>query len=191
MSIYFTGDLHFGHYGIIKHDKRPFETVEEMNSELIKRWNNKVGTHDTTYVLGDMFGHCNPSFVQDTLNALKGEIVLLKGNHDQWIKNANNRKFLKYIKDYDEIFVPLKNGKTVRCVLSHWFMPFYNGHFRGNIHLHAHSHVSDEAIQEERIARIMNYEGFKNEIYNVGCMYWNYEPVTLDEILKEGEKRNG
>ena len=22
-----------------------------------------------------------------------------------------------------------------------------------------------------------------NEIYNVGCMHWNYEPVTLDEIL--------
>ena len=23
----------------------------------------------------------------------------------------------------------------------------------------------------------------RKEIYNVGCMYWNYEPVTLDEII--------
>lgn len=25
--------------------------------------------------------------------------------------------------------------------------------------------------------------GYEPQIYNVGCMLWNYEPVTLDEIL--------
>ena len=30
----------------------------------------------------------------------------------------------------------------------------------------------------------MEAKGLSNEIFNVGCMYWNYEPVTLDEILK-------
>ena len=35
-------------------------------------------------------------------------------------------------------------------------------------------------------AEQLNAEGIRNEIYNVGCMYWNYEPVTLDEIIRHG-----
>ena len=53
-KIFFTGDLHFGHANVIAFDNRPFKTVEEMDAELIRRWNSKVGKGDLTYVLGDM-----------------------------------------------------------------------------------------------------------------------------------------
>ena len=43
--------------------------------------------------------------------------------------------------------------------------------------------MSEESNIEQEIARNLNERGFRNEIYNVGCMHWNYEPVTLDEIL--------
>lgn len=33
------------------------------------------------------------------------------------------------------------------------------------------------------IQALLREQGLKPEIYNVGCMYWNYEPVTLDEII--------
>ena len=42
-KIFFTSDLHFGHENVLRFDNRPFETVEEMDDELIKRWNDKVG----------------------------------------------------------------------------------------------------------------------------------------------------
>ena len=54
MKTFFTSDLHFGHERVIKFDNRPFKSVEEMNEELIKRWNNKVDRGDLVYVLGDM-----------------------------------------------------------------------------------------------------------------------------------------
>lgn len=54
MKVFFTGDLHLGHENVIKFDNRPFETVEEMDAELIRRWNNKVDKGDLVYVLGDM-----------------------------------------------------------------------------------------------------------------------------------------
>ena len=45
-KVFFTSDLHFGHTNVITFDKRPFSTVEEMDEELIKRWNKKVGKGD-------------------------------------------------------------------------------------------------------------------------------------------------
>ena len=63
----------------------------------------------------------------------------------------------------------------------------YNGHRYQAIHLHAHSHFTDESDYEVDLADKLNAEGVRNEIYNVGCMYWNYEPVTLDEIIAHGK----
>ena len=52
-KIFFTSDLHFGHENVLKMDNRPFKTVDEMDAELIKRWNKKVNKGDIVYVLGD------------------------------------------------------------------------------------------------------------------------------------------
>jgi len=62
-------------------------------------------------------------------------------------------------------------------------MPFYNGHRYQAVHLHGHSHNTEECMQEELIKRSLVANGFEARAYNVGCMHWNYEPVTLDEIL--------
>ena len=81
----------------------------------------------------------------------------------------------------------LEDGTKRRCILSHYFIPMYNGHRYQAIHLHGHSHFTDEADIEIDIAERLNKQGFHTEIYNVGCMYWNYEPVTLDEIIAHGK----
>ena len=36
---------------------------------------------------------------------------------------------------------------------------------------------------EQEISKLLTQRAFPNEIYNVGCLHWNYEPVTLDEII--------
>lgn len=50
---YYISDTHFGHANIINFDKRPFKNTEEMERELISRWNSVVTSADTTYILGD------------------------------------------------------------------------------------------------------------------------------------------
>ena len=182
-KVFFTSDLHFGHANVITFDKRPFTTVEEMDAELIKRWNNKVGTGDLVYVLGDMIWKSSNNDAESLIKSLNGQIILIKGNHDRFLKNAKAKKALAGIKEYDDIVVTLEDGTKRRCILSHYYMPFYNGHLYQAILLHGHSHISREAAMEQELSRTLNQRGFPNEIYNVGCMYWNYEPVTLDEIL--------
>lgn len=182
-KILFTSDLHFGHQNIIKFDQRPFNTTDEMDATLIDNWNAKVKPGDTVYVLGDMFWRSDKEYVQDILKSLKGQIVLIKGNHDKWLHNAQNKKMISGVKDYDDIKVTLSDGTQRRCIVSHYFMPFYNGHYYDTVHLHGHSHATPESNMERNIAKYLNENGFPCSIHNVGCMYWNYEPVTLDEIL--------
>ena len=183
MSTFFTADLHIGYYNTIKFDNRPFASVEEMDAEIIRRWNNKVGPEDTVYILGDFIWKDRANDAPAILKQLNGQKYLIRGNHDQFTRNPAARSCLAGIRDYEDIPVTLKDGTTRRCILSHYFIPMYNGHRRDAIHLHGHSHVGDEAMVEIAVAETLNEQGYRNEIYNVGCMYWNYEPVTLDEIL--------
>ena len=185
-EIFFTGDLHFGHANVIAFDNRPFESVEEMDAELIRRWNNKVGKGDLTYVLGDMIWKARNDDAPELIKSLNGQIILIKGNHDRFLHNAKAKAALAGIKDSDDICVTLKDGTKKRVILDHFFKPMYNGHRHQAIHLHAHSHLTVEADFEVDFAKYLNSIGCRNEIYNVGCMYWNYEPVTLDEIIEGG-----
>ena len=188
-KIFFTSDLHFGHENVLRFDNRPFETVEEMDDELIKRWNDKVAKGDLVYVLGDLIWKTATNEAVQIIKRLNGQIILIKGNHDRFLHNAAAKKALAGIKDYDDISVMLEDGTVRRCILSHYFIPFYNGHRYKAIHLHGHSHFTAEATEEFLIAKTLNEKGYNLQIYNVGCMYWNYVPVTLDEILKTKDQR--
>jgi calcineurin-like phosphoesterase family protein len=82
MTIWFTADLHLGHSNIIKYCGRPFQDVDEMNSQLIERWNDVVVPDDTVWVVGDFaLGK-----IDETLPLaaeLAGHKILLAGNHDR------------------------------------------------------------------------------------------------------------
>ena len=186
-KIYFTSDNHFGHERVIRFDRRPFATVEEMDAEMIRRWNAKVGKGDLVYVLGDMIWKTRNDDAPSLIKSLNGQIILIKGNHDRFLHNSKAKSALAGIKDYEDICVTLEDGTKKRCILSHYFIPLYNGHRYQAIHLHGHSHFTDEADVEIDFADKLSERGIRTEIYNVGCMYWNYEPVTLDEIIAHGK----
>lgn len=182
-AVFFTSDLHFGHENVLAFDNRPFSSVEKMNEELIARWNAKVRPGDIVYVLGDMIWKTEHCTAAELIKKLNGTKILIKGNHDRFLHNADAKKCFAAIKDYEDIHVKLIDGTDRRVIMSHYFIPFYNGHLYNAIHLHGHSHVTDEAFFEERMIKDFHKDGIRHESYNVGCMYWDYEPVTLDEIL--------
>ncbi len=187
-KVFFTSDLHFGHESSILFDKRGFKTVEEMDEELIRRWNAKVGKGDLVYVIGDFIWKSYYEEAKNLIKRLNGQIILIKGNHDKFLVNSAAKKALAGIKEKDDICVTLEDGTKRRCILNHHYTPFYDGFRYGAIHLHGHSHLSKEAEYERFITEGLRLAGFNVEIYNVGCMYWNYEPVTLDEILAAHRK---
>jgi len=82
-EIFVISDTHFGHENIIKYCNRPFKNAEEMNWELVKRWNNVVTPQDKVYHLGDVhMGGKSREQINQVLSALNGHKRLILGNHD-------------------------------------------------------------------------------------------------------------
>lgn len=77
-----TSDTHFSHARISELADRPFVSVEEMDAELIRRWNKAVAPEDVVLHLGDVA--LGP--IQQSLSltaALHGRRFLVPGNHDR------------------------------------------------------------------------------------------------------------
>ncbi len=84
--VFFTGDTHFNHTNIIKYCSRPFGSVEDMNREMILRWNAVVAPEDTICHLGDFaMGKASewPAFLRQLNGARK---ILILGSHDRSLR---------------------------------------------------------------------------------------------------------
>lgn len=168
---YYIADTHFGHKNILKYEPdRPGNSIEEMQEIMIEKWNNKVKEKDNVFILGDFAFRGAKMKMEDIVELLKklnGNKWLIIGNHD---KNYIT-KLCKYgvigIADEMEIY----DGDDY-VVMSHYPFEIWNHKHHGAIHLHGHTHKSELEHEDYTV---------KNR-YNVGCVWFNYEPVTLKEI---------
>lgn len=131
-NVWLTSDLHFGHGNIIKYCDRPYESVEEMNEDLVVKCNEKVGDDDLVINLGDV-GFLKKDKIEFYLSRLKGHKMLLLGNHDN--REHVEGLFDKGVYDYAEI----SRGSAV-YVLCHFPILSWNGKYHGIPHLHGHTH---------------------------------------------------
>ena len=76
-KVFFISDLHFGHKYVIAFDRRPFRDVQEMETEMIRRWNAKVSPEDHVFVVGDMFGSVTSAHAGEIVHTLHGKIHLI------------------------------------------------------------------------------------------------------------------
>ena len=76
---YYISDLHLFHEAAIRFDDRPFRDLEEMHTEIVKRWNEKVNNGDTVYILGDVSMRGKNENLIALVAILKGKKVLIRG----------------------------------------------------------------------------------------------------------------
>jgi calcineurin-like phosphoesterase family protein len=170
-DIYFSSDHHLGHANIIGYTGRPFKTIKEMDDALIENWNQKVKLGDTVYHIGDFALVRTPQEVMNYVRRLNGQIHLIYGNHDRFVKQKrpDNYGFAE-ITPYKEIRV----GEQ-KIVLCHYAFKTWRGSHRGTWNLHGHSHGS--------LPR-----DFTQKQFDVGVDCWNYFPISYEEVAKEMEK---
>jgi len=176
---YYIADLHFGHKNIILYDRRPFSDVEEMEREITDRWNRTVTRNDDVYVLGD-FAYRQEKPVRDYVEALNGRIHLIYGNHDLRTDEYasafyNTHDTLTIRDDYQ--------GRKVSVTMCHYWMPFFAKSRRGGVMLHGHTHIGEEHCQEVTLKEMLLADNLAYHAYNVGCMFQDYTPWTLEQII--------
>lgn len=193
---YYISDLHFFcksqlDNGGVNFDRRSYKTLEEMHDDIKKRWNEKVTNGDRVFILGDISMRGYNDNLVALVAQLKGQKVLVKGNHDD-ISDARYKQLFREICDYREVSDSFE-GKTYKVVLSHYPILMWNGQHKGAILLYGHTHNSKEDVFFQKCIDEMNSENgilHENEpeitAINVGCMkeYMDYTPQTLKELLK-------
>lgn len=136
--IYFTSDAHHGHRNICRIDKRPWETLEEMERALIDRWNSQVKPTDTVYHIGDFFWTFNTA--KRVAPQLNGKIFCIKGNHDKsWWKPDRvlmEIPNLTLIRDS----IHIVHDYAVPITLCHYPLRSWPGSARGHWHIYGHTH---------------------------------------------------
>lgn len=179
--IYYTSDLHFSHQNIIKFDGRPYNTVEQMNADLINRWNSVVSNRDDVYVIGDMFWV--PDEAPMILEQLNGKIHLIKGNHDKI--SSDMMRYFSSISGYAEL-----NDTGRYVILCHYPIMFYNHSCMRNCWMlcgHVHNTRENTWLakwKQDLRDGVMSMASNKGNIINVGCMLHDYTPQTLDQLIE-------
>ena len=173
-NVFLTSDTHFGHVNICNFTNydgspvRPWDDVEEMNEEMIKRWNETVSPKDKVYHLGDVV--INRKFLP-ILDRLNGDKVLYKGNHDIF-RLADYVKYFRDIRSYG-----VMNG----CILSH--IPVHKesiARFGANIHGHTHGN------------RVLDSDGNIDPAYFCVCVeQTDYRPISFDDVLQKIKDQGG
>lgn len=165
---WFISDTHFGHKNVIQYSGRPFGDVQSMDNVLISKWNNCVGHGDDVFMLGD-FGLVGIERLREVFLSLKGNIILIRGNHDGSVSKMKRIGFLTVLEE-----AMIKVAGT-RVLMTHH--PFYRLTDEFNLHGHMHEKGSNE------------FNSFRQMCMSVEL--WNYMPVSEKVIEKEINKWRG
>lgn len=180
-AVFLVSDTHFGHAGVCRFLRedgtklRPWDSPEEMDEEMIKRWNDTVRPNDKVYHLGDVV--INRKALK-TLGRLNGDKVLIKGNHDIFRLD----EYIPYFRDIRAYHV--MNG----MILSH--VPVHTesiARFGTNIHGHLHAN---------RVKMKVRFPHKETEIidpryFNVSVEQIDFKPILFEHALIKIRDQDG
>jgi calcineurin-like phosphoesterase family protein len=186
-AVFLVSDTHFGHAGVCRFMRedgvtklRPWDNPEEMDEEMVRRWNERVRPNDKVYHLGDVVINRR---ALPTLARLNGDKVLIRGNHDIF-PDTEYGKYFRELRAYH-----VMNG----MILSH--IPVHEaslGRFGTNIHGHLHAN---------RVKRARGVDARTGEtLYSneIDTRYWcacveqtDFTPILFEDAIKCIEAEGG
>lgn len=185
---YFVSDMHFNHAAALNFDPRPFLTVNEMNTVMLRNWNARVTERDTVYILGDLMWSIERDDALDLLEKLNGHLVLIKGNHEnRWLHGDEVKARFERIVDYLDIRVKRPDGTKMFVAMSHYPIHYYNHAHREGLMLYGHVHGGKEYVEVMRQQRDLVARGVPCWMCNTFAGLFGWAPATLPEVIARGK----
>ena len=166
-NIWITSDLHFGHDKPFIWEDRGYSSVEEMNKEQLRKFNEKVQPEDDVYICGDLMlgGESGKSW----LSQLNGKLHIVLGNHDTEAKAAFYRTLPQVV---EVVYATMIKANGRHWYLSHY--PTMTANFgkldRQPINLAGHTHS------------VNKWENINTGTYNIAVDAHNGYPVNIENI---------
>lgn len=179
-AVFLVSDTHFGHAGVCRFLRddgvtklRPWDNPEEMDEEMVKRWNERVRPNDKVYHLGDVVINRRALPV---LGRLNGDKVLIRGNHDIF-KDEDYAPYFRSLRGYH-----VMNG----MILSH--IPIHEaslGRFGVNIHGHLHANRVMVDTHGRR-------DPYIDTRYHCVCVeQTDFAPILFEDVVKRIKAEGG
>jgi len=187
-AVFLVSDTHFGHAGVCRFTHpddatvklRPWTDPDEMDEEMIRRWNDRVRPNDKVYHLGDVVINRR---ALPTLARLNGDKVLIRGNHDIF-RDDEYRQYFRELRAYH-----VMNG----MILSH--IPVHEASLgRFGVNIHGHLHAS-------RVRRACGVNADTGEILygtEIDPRYWcccveqtDFAPILFEDAIRRIEAEGG
>jgi len=191
-AVFLVSDTHFGHAGVCRFMRadgvtklRPWDNPEEMDEEMVKRWNETVRPKDKVYHLGDVV--INRKSL-DIMHRLNGDKVLIRGNHDIF-KLEEYTKHFRDIRGYH-----VMNG----MILSH--IPVHEeslNRFGVNIHGHLHANRVLRTVKSEMVSKydprpFTVEEPMIDSRYHCVCVeQTDFRPILFEDVMKKIKEEGG
>jgi len=156
-------DLHLGHKNILKYSGalRGGNTPEEHDAWIIEQWNSVVKKGDLVYLLGDVA--MNKEALK-LVKKLKGEKLLVRGNHDI----EPTKVYLEYFNNVHGLY-----SHKGTFWMSH--APIHPAELRGRINLHGHCHQNSILLDNK-----------PDPCYINACVEMSYGvPQSLDDLFEK------
>lgn len=169
-DIWVVSDTHFNHSNIIKYCNRPFHTADDMNWEMVRRWNSVVKPGDKVYHLGDVYmgSGFSKEYTETLFKRLNGRKRLILGNHD----NGKDQLLQKYFEKIDV-----------------WRMFQEFGLLLTHVPVHESSLYRGATGNEQNPLKLLNVHGHihnnKSPSVNHRCVcveHTDYTPVNIEEL---------
>ena len=179
-AVFLVSDTHFGHAGVCRFTRndgvtklRPWDNPDEMDEEMVKRWNETVRPNDKVYHLGDVVINRKALSIMSRLN---GDKVLIRGNHDIF-RDDEYRKYFRELRAYH-----VMNG----MILSH--IPIHSdslGRFGVNIHGHLHANRVMKPRGYDVKKGTMLYSDEIDSRYHCVCVeQTDFRPILFEDVIK-------
>jgi calcineurin-like phosphoesterase family protein len=183
-AVFLVSDTHFGHTGVCKFTRndgvtklRPWDNADEMDEEMVKRWNETVRPNDKVYHLGDVVINRKALGIMRRLN---GDKVLIRGNHDIF-RDDEYREHFRELRAYH-----VMNG----MILSH--IPIHEdslGRFGTNIHGHLHA---NRVMLKTRWGKTEHFDESIDPRYHCVCVeLTDFTPILFEDVIKRIEAEGG
>jgi calcineurin-like phosphoesterase family protein len=186
-AVFLVSDTHFGHAGVCHFTRndgvtklRPWTDPDEMDEEMVKRWNETVRPNDKVYHLGDVV--INRKALK-TLARLNGDKVLIRGNHDIF-RDDEYREYFRELRAYH-----VMNG----MILSH--IPIHEeslGRFGVNIHGHLHADRVMKSVETLHEFTTRGSSKYIDPRYHCVCVeHTDFRPILFEDVIKRIKDEGG